>query len=87
MMGALAQPTRLKVVAELVRHAPEGLAVGEIATRVDTPQNTMSAHLAILSRAGLVAATREGRIVRYSFVQGSLPNLADFLVHGLPTGA
>lgn len=84
MLGALAQPTRLRVVAVLKAEFPRGLAVGEIASRADTPQNTMSSHLAILARAGLVVARREGRIIRYSLEPGGLHGLVEFLAGDLP---
>lgn len=83
MMSALAQPTRLKVVAELVRSHPAGMPVGDLAKRADTPPNTMSSHLAILSRAGLVAARRNGRVVEYSAEDKALESLAGFLRGGL----
>jgi hypothetical protein len=51
-LGALAQGTRLDVFRLLVRHEPEGMAAGAIARQLDVPQNTMSAHLGILARAG-----------------------------------
>jgi DNA-binding transcriptional ArsR family regulator len=51
-LAALAQPTRLDVFRLLVKHEPEGLAAGDIAKALAVPQNTMSSHLAILSRAG-----------------------------------
>ena len=79
MMAALAQPTRLKVVAVLAREFPEGLPVGEIAARVETPPNTMSTHLAILSRAGLVEAEREGRTIRYRALRHGLHGLVAYL--------
>jgi ArsR family transcriptional regulator, arsenate/arsenite/antimonite-responsive transcriptional repressor len=53
-LGALAQSTRLETFRLLVRHEPDGIPAGELARLVDVPQNTMSAHLATLSRAGLV---------------------------------
>lgn len=86
MLGALAQPTRLKVVSALARESPGGLAVGEIAAQVATPQNTMSTHLAILSRAGLVVAQRQGRVVRYSVVIDALRTLADYLADDVSSG-
>ena len=64
-LGALAQGTRLDVFRLLVRHEPAGLAAGEIARQLDVPQNTMSAHLAILSRAGLVTGERHSRTIIY----------------------
>lgn len=64
--AALAQATRLNTFRLLVRHAPEGLAAGDIARRMGVPQNTMSSHLAHLARAGLISARRDGRRVLYA---------------------
>jgi ArsR family transcriptional regulator len=65
VLAALAQPTRLEVFRLLVKHEPEGLAAGDIARALAVPQNTMSAHLSILSRAGLVSAQRFSRSIVY----------------------
>jgi len=64
-LAALAQATRLDVFRLLVRHEPEGLAAGDIARALAVPQNTMSSHLAVLSRAGLVTAQRHSRSIVY----------------------
>ena len=64
-LAALAQPTRLDVFRLLVQHEPEGLAAGGIAKALAVPQNTMSSHLSILSRAGLVSAQRFSRSIVY----------------------
>ena len=64
-LAALAQPTRLEVFRLLVKHEPDGMAAGEIAKALAVPQNTMSSHLAILSRAGLVTAQRFSRSIVY----------------------
>src|SRR6478672_814492 len=64
-LAALAQPTRLDVFRLLVKGEPDGLAAGDIARALAVPQNTMSSHLAILSRAGLVSARRFGRSIVY----------------------
>jgi len=64
-LAALAQPTRLDVFRLLVKHEPEGLAAGDIARTLAVPQNTMSSHLSILSRGGLVSAQRSGRSIVY----------------------
>jgi ArsR family transcriptional regulator len=64
-LAALAQSTRLDVFRLLVRHEPDGLAAGDIANALAVPQNTMSSHLAILSRAGLVTAQRFSRSIVY----------------------
>jgi len=64
-LAALAQSTRLDVFRLLVKQEPDGLAAGEIAKSLAVPQNTMSSHLAILSRAGLVTAQRFSRSIVY----------------------
>lgn len=64
-LAALAQPTRLETFRLLVRAEPDGVAAGELARRVGVPQNTMSTHLAILSRAGLVRGERQVRSIVY----------------------
>ena len=63
--AALAQDTRLQAFRMLVRCEPNGLAAGEIARRLAVPQNTMSSHLGMLSRAGLVTAERHSRSIIY----------------------
>lgn len=64
-LAALAQPTRLAVFRLLVTHEPHGLPAGEIAAAQGVPQNTMSTHLAVLARAGLVSAERHSRSIVY----------------------
>lgn len=64
-LSALAQPTRLEVFRLLVRSEPEGVSAGDIARRLDVPHNTMSTHLAILSRVGLISSARVSRSIFY----------------------
>lgn len=64
-LSALAQPTRLECFRLLVHHEPEGLPAGELARALNVPANTLSAHLTILSHAGLVAGERNGRTIIY----------------------
>jgi ArsR family transcriptional regulator, arsenate/arsenite/antimonite-responsive transcriptional repressor len=64
-LAALAQSTRLDVFRLLVKHEPKGLAAGDIARALTVPQNTMSSHLAVLSRAGLVTTQRFSRSIVY----------------------
>ena len=63
--AALAQPTRLAAFRHLVVAEPEGIAAGELARLCGVPQNTMSAHLAVLARAGLVSGERQSRSIIY----------------------
>jgi DNA-binding transcriptional ArsR family regulator len=64
-LSALAQRTRLEVFRALIASEPEGLPAGELARRSGAPHNTMSTHLAILSRAGLVISERQSRNIIY----------------------
>ena len=64
-LAALGQPTRLEAFRLLVRHEPEGMAAGELAQALGAPANTLSAHLNVLSHAGLVRGERRGRSIVY----------------------
>ena len=64
-LSALAQSTRLDTFRLLVSREPDGVAAGELARLVAIPQNTMSTHLAILARAGLVRGARHSRSIVY----------------------
>jgi len=78
VLNALAQSTRLKVYLLLAGH-PDAMPSGDVADAVGIPRNLMSAHLAILSKAGLIAASKSGREVRYAIKRPVLRELSDFL--------
>lgn len=78
--AALSQPTRLEAYRLLVAHEPTGLAAGAIAERLAVPQNTLSAHLSVLARAGLVASERHGRSIVYRADLSAMRDLALFLM-------
>lgn len=79
-LAALAQGTRLEVFRLLVRHEPHGLAAGEVARQLEVPQNTMSSHLALLARAGLVKSVRHSRLIIYRANLDCLRELSLFLI-------
>ncbi len=78
--AALAQPTRLDVFRLLIEHEPDGLPAGEIARHMTVPHNTMSTDLAILARAGLIAAERHSRSIIYRAQLEAVRALAGYLV-------
>jgi DNA-binding transcriptional ArsR family regulator len=86
-LAALAQPTRLNVFRRLVKAHPDGMPAGEIARSLGVPHNTMSTHLAILARAGLVTSSRDGRIVTFRAELEAFRGLVAFLVHDCCDGA
>ena len=63
--AALAQETRLAAFRLLVRAGPAGLPAGEIARTLGTAPSTLSTHLGLLQRAGLVSSERRSRQVVY----------------------
>lgn len=64
-LRALAQITRLSAFRHLIAAMPEGLSASKIARLCNVPHNTMSTHLAILSRSGLIECERRGRVMNY----------------------
>lgn len=78
--AALAQTTRLDVFRLLMEHEPDGLPAGEIARHLAVPHNTMSSHLGILSRAGLIEAERQSRSIIYRAKLDAVRELTSFLV-------
>lgn len=79
-LAALAQPTRLEAFRQLAAAEPGGIAAGDLARRLDVPQNTMSAHLAVLTRAGLATGDRQGRSIIYRADLPALRNVLLFLL-------
>jgi ArsR family transcriptional regulator, arsenate/arsenite/antimonite-responsive transcriptional repressor len=79
-LSALAQSTRLDTFRLLVKHEPNGVPAGELARLIEVPQNTMSAHLAILARAGLIAGERHSRTILYRANLDRFRDLTLFLV-------
>lgn len=78
--SALAQPTRLKAFRKLVAAHPQGLPAGAIAEFCKVPHNTMSTHLAALMRGGLIAVTRDGRVMNYRANLEGFRGLIDFML-------
>jgi DNA-binding transcriptional ArsR family regulator len=85
-LSALAQPTRLDVFRLLVKHEPDGLPAGGIARRLDVPHNTMSTHLAILNRAGLISVARYSRSMVYRVELTAVRQLVLFLLQDCCNG-
>jgi ArsR family transcriptional regulator, arsenate/arsenite/antimonite-responsive transcriptional repressor len=60
-LSALAHEGRLEIFRLLVQAGPRGVVVGDIASKLDMPNATLSFHLSQLKHAGLVHARRDGR--------------------------
>jgi len=86
-LSALAQPTRLETFRLLVGREPDGIPAGEIARLLEVPQNTMSTHLAVLARAGLVRGDRQSRSIVYHADLECFRKVMLFLVKDCCNGA
>ena len=75
---ALAHLTRLQVFFFLVRAGKE-MSVGEIQEEVEIPGPTLSHHLDLLRRAGLVESRKEERYIYYSVKRESVTALVRLL--------
>jgi ArsR family transcriptional regulator len=79
-LAALGQPTRLDIFRLLMRREPKGLAAGAIAEAVGCAHNTLSTHLSILARSGLIRGTRDGRSIVYRADVEGMRALVAFLI-------
>jgi len=73
---ALSEPRRVEIL-RLLRRGPR--AVGEIAAEVDVSQQATSQHLAVLGKAGLVEARREGTKHLYAIKPEGFAPVAAFV--------
>lgn len=80
IFAALGQPTRLETFRLLIAREPQGVPAGDLARAIDVPQNTMSAHLAILTRAGLAHGERRSRSIVYRADLARVRALVGFLL-------
>ena len=85
-LAALAQPTRLAIFRLLIKHEPIGITAGVIAETVGAPHNTLSSHLAILVRAGLLRSSRDGRTIVYRSDVEGMQSLISFLINDCCNG-
>ncbi|MBH0239595.1 ArsR/SmtB family transcription factor [Methylobrevis albus] len=78
--AALSQPTRLRILRQLVTAGPDGLAAGVISDAVGASSSNISFHLSHLERAGLIQSRRESRSIIYSAALPALSGLIAFLM-------
>lgn len=77
---ALAQESRLAIYRLLVKEEPHGLPVGEISRRLDIVPSTLSGHLGVLKRAGLLKSTRHQREIHYATNLNAMGDLVRFML-------
>jgi len=79
VLSQLGNPTRLKIVRELVRVGRTGLAVGEIQKKLGIPNSTLSHHINHLRNVGLVNQERESTVLRCKVDFGAIDAVVKFL--------
>jgi len=84
--GALAQETRMAIFRLLVSEEPHGLRVTEISRRLNIVPSTLSGHLGVLKRAGLLKSTRRQREIYYAANLDTMGDLVRFMLENCCNG-
>lgn len=86
--AALGHPTRLAIYRMLVRAGDVGAPVGTLQESLGIPASTLSHHIQALTRAGLAAQERDGRVLTtradYAAMRGLIDFLTDECCMGIP---
>lgn len=83
VLSALSVETRFDAVKLLSVVGSDGLPAGELARRLGVRQNTLSDHLAVLTRSGILSSERQSRSIIYRFNPMVLQSLNAFLTRAL----
>ena len=86
-LAALGQETRLDVFRLLVRAGEAGMSAGTIAEALTVRPNTLSTHLGVLARSGLVKAERDGRTIVYRADLTTMQEMLLFLLQDCCNGS
>jgi ArsR family transcriptional regulator len=73
--AALGDPVRLRLVSLLANAEGGAVCVCDLTAPVERSQGTVSHHLKVLSKAGLVVSEKRGRNMWYSVVPSALESL------------
>ena len=79
-LSALAQESRLGIFRLLIEQGRKGMSAGDIALRLGGMPNTVSTHLGILTRSGLIQSHRLGRSIIYSVDLEGIQELLMYLI-------
>jgi len=77
VFNAIAEPRRRRVIELLARRGATG--VGTLVVALELPQPTVSKHLGVLRKVGLVAVTRRGRERVYRLEAEKLKTVHDWV--------
>ena len=79
IFNALSQETRLKIFLFMVKNSEKGVCPCKIAEKLKIPRNTLSFHLALLTRANLCTFVKEGKNLIYKPNCAEIKNVMDYL--------
>ncbi len=79
-LSALAQETRLAIFTMLAHSECAGLSAGDIGGKLNIPLATLSYHLSLLKRAGLVSSRRRARMIIYCANPAAIDGLIEHLI-------
>jgi DNA-binding transcriptional ArsR family regulator len=85
-LAALGHEYRLAIFRLLVQAGPSGLHASAIGDALGLAPNTLSFHLAHLSRVGLIEGQRESRFILYRASFGAMGGLLAFLTENCCQG-
>ena len=85
-LAALAQETRLELFRLLVMTGPEGLPAGIIAERLGVLPSSLTFHLNLLHRAGLISQRRRSRQLIYAAEYATMNALLAYLTENCCAG-
>lgn len=76
----LGHPRRLEILRLLIKTAPNGLSMGQIANQTNIPDSTLTHHITLLERSGLLIRKQEMQTIYCIVNIGQIKILADFLL-------
>lgn len=86
-LAALAQEHRLNLFRLLVQAGDAGLSVGELGQATGLPGATLTSHLHMLRRAGLVSDERRGRVIQCTANYTQMNDLLGYLTENCCLGS
>ena len=78
LFKSLSDPTRREILLQLRQKSK---TPSELLEKIDISQPTLSHHLDILKRSGLIGGEREGQFIRYSLNMTVFDMALEYLVH------
>lgn len=87
LLWGLAQESRLSLYRLLVQKGPDGMAAGDIASKLGISPTSLSFHLKELTNVGLIKSRKEGRYIYYSPDFKAMNGLLAFLTENCCEGS